>query len=74
VDKVDTALSTINAGVSASVGSGVIVVAFTTGDDNAKVWYDADAATDDTAVVLANLTGITVDDLSSMTIDNFVVI
>ena len=73
VDKVDTALSTINTGASASVGSGVIVVAFTTGDDNAKVWYDVDAATDDTAVVLANLTGITVDDLASMTIDNFIV-
>jgi len=73
VVKVDTALSTINTGASASVGSGVIVVAFTTGDDNAKVWYDDDAATDDTAVVLANLTGITVDHLASMTIDNFIV-
>ena len=73
VVKVDTALSTINTGASASIGSGVIVVAFTTGDDNAKVWYDDDAATDDTAVVLANLTGITVDHLASMTIDNFIV-
>jgi len=74
VDKVDTALSTINTEANASVGNGVIVVAFTTGDDNAKVWYDYDAATDDTAVVLANLTGISVDDLASMTIDNFIVV
>jgi hypothetical protein len=80
VDDVGAAVKDISDGNNAAVGDGVIVIAAATTAEgataqSAKVWYDVNVAdvTAGNTLHLATLSGITVGDLASLTMDNFIV-
>ena len=74
VDDVGSAITSIKGGVNANVGDGVIIISAASAEGSfAKVWYDATADASDT-VEIAELSGIMVSDLASLSEENFLIL